>query len=650
MRRGTFANVGGARPWRAARRTDAGWRRPTTTTTATAGHRDQLDRRPARRCCATPGQRGHWLEVTLRAFAPGAVVTAVLPDGRRLVRELHAGQQLPLLRGSRASTSGSGRRDASTELIVRFPDGTTTRLADVAADRVVVRGARQAGRARQPRASSYLRRLPPALGRTLGRARLGRGRARAIRRDVPARPSRRANLFHLSAAMWDAWAAYDPKARRLLLDGEASTAPTSLAARSAAISFAAYRLLLWRASYGAERARLVRAADARPCARCATGRASRHARGQPGRARQPDRGGRDRVRTDGRLARGAALPRPELHGRERAPRRRPAGRGDARPHLLAAARARPGRRPGRACPFPRRCSRSSGRSGDACARSRSRRLSSLDPGPPPTGDPSSAAYKRAAVDAIRAQRHAGSESAVGDDARRPGTRSPTRSPTPRAPAAAGARDGWRRDVKLYFALNGALHDAAIAAWRAKREYQAVRPISMVRSLAFAGQSSDPRAASYSRRRTYRSSRVSSSSSRAPRARAGRATRRSPSTSGTSLSAPTAAGCSERGGRRAQPTPPYPGWVSDESAFARAAAVVLRNASGAPYGSAAAAGLAGVRAGTETAADAAAGRRLGSSSEATAWKRAERYAGGAASAPTAPAAGGRSCRASRRAGG
>ena len=37
------------------------------------------------------GATGHWLEVKLRGFAPGATVTAVLPDGRRLVREVHAG-------------------------------------------------------------------------------------------------------------------------------------------------------------------------------------------------------------------------------------------------------------------------------------------------------------------------------------------------------------------------------------------------------------------------------------------------------------------------------------------------------------------------------------------------------------------------------
>ena len=34
---------------------------------------------------------GHWLEVDVRPFSPGAVVTAVLADGRRLVREVQAG-------------------------------------------------------------------------------------------------------------------------------------------------------------------------------------------------------------------------------------------------------------------------------------------------------------------------------------------------------------------------------------------------------------------------------------------------------------------------------------------------------------------------------------------------------------------------------
>ena len=42
------------------------------------------------------------------------------------------------------------------------------------------------------------------------------------------------------------------------------------------------------------------------------------------------------------------------------------------------------------------------------------------------------------------------------------------------------------DVKTYFALNGALHDAAVAAWGCKRVYDYVRPISSIRYLADEG--------------------------------------------------------------------------------------------------------------------------------------------------------------------
>lgn len=52
------------------------------------------------------------------------------------------------------------------------------------------------------------------------------------------------------------------------------------------------------------------------------------------------------------------------------------------------------------------------------------------------------------------------------------------------------------DVKSYFALNGATHDAAIACWGGKRKYDGVRPITMVRYMAKKGQSSDPSLPSY----------------------------------------------------------------------------------------------------------------------------------------------------------
>jgi hypothetical protein len=57
-------------------------------------------------------------------------------------------------------------------------------------------------------------------------------------------------------------------------------------------------------------------------------------------------------------------------------------------------------------------------------------------------------------------------------------------------------DDLEWDVKVYLALNGALHDAAIAAWDVKRAYDYVRPISMARYMAQLGQSSDPDGPSY----------------------------------------------------------------------------------------------------------------------------------------------------------
>lgn len=52
------------------------------------------------------------------------------------------------------------------------------------------------------------------------------------------------------------------------------------------------------------------------------------------------------------------------------------------------------------------------------------------------------------------------------------------------------------DVKLYFTLNGAVHDAAITAWGLKGRYDSVRPISMIRYMGGLGQSSDPNQPSY----------------------------------------------------------------------------------------------------------------------------------------------------------
>jgi hypothetical protein len=52
------------------------------------------------------------------------------------------------------------------------------------------------------------------------------------------------------------------------------------------------------------------------------------------------------------------------------------------------------------------------------------------------------------------------------------------------------------DVKIYFTLGGALHDAAICAWGIKGWYDASRPVSVLRYMASKGQSSVPALPSY----------------------------------------------------------------------------------------------------------------------------------------------------------
>ena len=47
------------------------------------------------------------------------------------------------------------------------------------------------------------------------------------------------------------------------------------------------------------------------------------------------------------------------------------------------------------------------------------------------------------------------------------------------------------DVKLYLAINGAVHDSAVGAWGSKRQYDYVRPVTKIRYQGGLGQSSDP---------------------------------------------------------------------------------------------------------------------------------------------------------------
>ncbi|MCC7075115.1 MAG: vanadium-dependent haloperoxidase [Deltaproteobacteria bacterium] len=70
----------------------------------------------------------------------------------------------------------------------------------------------------------------------------------AIRRDIPNPPVHARNIFHTSAAIWDAWAAYDDSARGVFFTERVPTAGISdvEAERETAIAYAAYRVLRHR--------------------------------------------------------------------------------------------------------------------------------------------------------------------------------------------------------------------------------------------------------------------------------------------------------------------------------------------------------------------------------------------------------------------
>ena len=83
------------------------------------------------------GAEGHWLQVALRPFVPGATVTLVMPDGRRLTREARAGSSYLSSEDPRLHF-GLGRAERVPELVVHWPDGTVSRRRDVSADRLLV--------------------------------------------------------------------------------------------------------------------------------------------------------------------------------------------------------------------------------------------------------------------------------------------------------------------------------------------------------------------------------------------------------------------------------------------------------------------------------------------------------------------------------
>jgi hypothetical protein len=157
-------------------------------------------------------------------------------------------------------------------------------------------------------------------------------------------------------------------------------------------------------------------------------------------------------------------------------------------------------------------------------------------------------------------------------------------------------DDLEWDVKIYFAVNAAVHDAACAAWSLKRYYDGWRPISAIRYLGKLGQSSDPLAPSYNTNGLPLVPGLIEVVTPATSAAGGRHAGLTPGAIALQCwpgQAPDPT-TNHQGVRWVSSdawttyqrtnfvTPAFPGYVSGHSAFSRAAAEVLAGITGSPF--------------------------------------------------------------------
>jgi Na+-translocating ferredoxin:NAD+ oxidoreductase RnfD subunit len=492
------------------------------------------------------GASGHWLDVKLSRFSPGALVTVELPNGRSLEREVQAGSSYLSSEDPRVHF-GLGSATRVRELTVRYAWGGESRLTDVRVDRIVEIAPPKTAPARTATSTT-----PLVVGCTQAGVR-GQSIARfwdeaavqTLRAGDVAAPVQARDLLDVSTSMLDAYAAEK----------------ANPGARNAAISYAAYRLLVWRASLGSNLSRTFSLLTERLRSLCyspdftTTAGDSPAALGNRIAAAAIAAGRHDGslealhyvdasyVPMNGPLvvsASGSTVHDPTFW--------QPLALGQVAANGLA--------------PIPAKIQSFVGSQwGQVHSFAKGR---PIDPGPPPFGDPTAASYKQAAVAVIRASSRAGTAIAGS-------------SPADWNARANAVRDSsLQRDLKRYVALNGALNDAAIATYGAKRKYQSPRPISMIRYLAFAGQL--PLVPGLIE---LRNGKVE-----------------------VRLQGRWVLGA---GWTPPAPTPASPGWVSEASAFSYAAATVLGRSFDQQAERLSREGIAG---GIETPADVTAGRALG----------------------------------------
>ena len=375
-----------------------------------------------------------------------------------------------------------------------------------------------------------------------------------IREVVPAPTVHARNLFHTSAAMWDAWAAYDPTADGYFVT-EKHDADDVTGAREAAISYAAYRLLLWRYAIVEDLPTAVERLDGVMASLCYRTDVESIEGDSPAEFGNRiaktviDQTAEDGARENERYVDNSYRPSNESMVVDD-PGTVMNDPNAWQPLSLGLQLSQNG------LPIPGNIQEYIGPHWGFVtpfALEPSPTGTPIDPGPPPhLGEPETdLAFKQAAVEAIRygsvldptdgemidispsslgnntlgtndgdgygenpvtGQRYEPELTLLADFGRviaeywadGPTSETPPGHWNLIANAVADSPGFERRfggegplldplewDVKTYFVLNGALHDAAIAAWGSKRFYDSVRPISMIRYMGGKGQSSDP---------------------------------------------------------------------------------------------------------------------------------------------------------------
>jgi hypothetical protein len=379
-----------------------------------------------------------------------------------------------------------------------------------------------------------------------------------IRQVVPAPTVHARNLFHVSVAMWDAWAAFDTTADGYLVT-EKLTADDIKAAREAAMSYAAYRILLWRFGTVSDLATAREQLDQTMASLCyrpdfaSTEGTSPAALGNRIAEAVLAYGQTDGALEDERYKDPAYTPVNEpLEVAEPGATMTDPNRWQ--PLSLAKQLSQNG------LPIPGSIQSFIGPHWGhvtSFALPPSETGTPIDPGPPPRlGEATDQAFKDEAIDIIRRSSQLdpgngvtidvspgafGGNSLGANDGHgheiNPATGQPyaphevlladfarvlaeywadgPKSETPpghwnvianevsdapgfehRIRGQGEPVDRLEWDVKLYLALNGAVHDAAIATWGVKGFYDSARPISMIRYMGGLGQSSDPSGPSY----------------------------------------------------------------------------------------------------------------------------------------------------------